>query len=419
MADDAPANDPSNGPAPDTAGDPTDQPVDHPIDQPIDQPVDQPVDADTDRPIDGSVDDAAYAEPATRTDVVTAAPVPPTRSGLAAALAPLGAGLLGAAIAVSTVRTRSDGDLDVSVYAVGLGATVIALAIAALAAVNVKRVVGGRSREDAVTWPGVIGIVGVIAMVGVGVDSGERWFAYLLGALLAGLAAVGYVIARRPAFVVLAIAGLGLLYALAFEDVLADSLDGADSIVVTAGALGAFVVLVTVLGWLLPSRVVGGVVVGVVGVVGYVGILAALVVLRLVGDLFGAFASGLFSGSEEDLAGLEGMDGMSGMNGMDGMGSGSPFDSLGFSSSDVWWVLAFAGVLSLLWALASWISDASGFAVLAVLMPTLTVPLGAAALAVEHPTWWAAAVAAGGGVLVLAAALAAQRRTKAVAVTPH
>ncbi|MDN5746275.1 MAG: hypothetical protein L0H31_14315, partial [Nocardioidaceae bacterium] len=241
-------------------------------------------------------------------------------------------------------------------------------------------------------WPGVVGILATAVLVVVGINDDEKWVVYLIGAIIAVLALVGYLMAKRGAFVVVGILGLALIYATLVEDILGDTMDGDNGLVVSSAALGAFVVGVTVLGWLLPSRALTGVVVGVVGVVGYAGILAGLLVAR--------FLSGMFAFAGPDFGGADGQ----------ALG-GDP----GFRESDVWWVLVFAAVLTVLWALAASITNNPGFTVLAIAMPVLVVPLATAVLAAEKPSLWAAILAAGGGILLIGGVGITHLRGKKVA----
>ncbi|WP_408897280.1 hypothetical protein ACJ5H2_20465 [Nocardioides sp. R1-1] len=311
------------------------------------------------------------------------------RAGTTAGVVALGTGLLGAAVVVSAVRSRGDGEgLDGSTYGVGVGATAVLLVIAVLAALAARRA-GGRAREDVVTWPGSVGILATAVMMGVGIDRGEDWVAYLVGGTMVVLAAAGYLAARRAAFVVVAILGLGLIYAVALDGVVADSIGEDHPQLATAVLLTLFVVVVTLVGWLLPSRAVSGVVVGTFGLVGLLGLLASFAVLRLFADILGGM-SGMLLGEESP--------------------GGTLDPSRGFPESDVWWVVALGGLLTVLWALAAAISNHSGFTVLAIAMTALGVPLASVALAAEHPTWWAAITAAAGGVLLLGAVLLARLR---------
>lgn len=312
------------------------------------------------------------------------------RTGLTGGLSALGAGLLGAAVVISRTRSRSDGDLDWSNFGVGLGATAALLLIALVGTATAGRREGSRARTDLVTWPGVVGILGVALMLDVGIDSDGEWLGYLIGAVIVVLAAIGYALARRAAFAVTAIVGLAILYALAFDDLVAENLSDESSAVVVGSAVAVFVVAVTVLGWLLPSRAITGVAVGAAGLAAYASILLSMLALRLIGGFF---------------AGLPFDSGP--------MGAGANVDT-SFRESDVWWTVGFAGVLALGWALAAVVSNHSGFAVLALAAPVVIAPLASAVLAVEHPTWWAAILAAGGGLLLLGGAVVARRRGQAL-----
>ncbi|MFB9766243.1 hypothetical protein ACFFOS_17795 [Nocardioides kongjuensis] len=321
-------------------------------------------------------------------------PTRAARAGTTAALVALGAGLLGAAVLIAGFRSRSGDDgLDWSNYGVGLGATAVLLVIAVLGALAGRRT-GGRAREEVVTWPGTVGIVATGLMIGIGIDRDDHWVGYLIGGVMTVLAVIGYLAARRAAFVVVAVLGLAIVYALLFDDLLADSI-GSDHPQVTGAALVVvFVVAVTVVGWALPSRAVSGVVVGAVGLVGILGILGSFAVMRFLGGIFGGMGAMLGGG----------VDG-----GRDGFASTTSVSS-GFDASDVWWVVALGGVLAVLWALAATAANHAGFSVLAIAMPALGVPLASIALAAEHPTWWAATTAVAGGVLLLGGALLARLR---------
>ncbi len=329
-------------------------------------------------------------------------PTTVNRAGTTGAVVALGSGLLGGAVAIAASRSRSGekGDLDWSLYGVALGATAILLAIAVLGALAARRA-GGRAREEVVTWPGVVGTLATGLLIGIGVDKHDDWVAYLIGGVLVALSVLGYLAARRAAFVVVAILGLALIYGVAFDNVISDSIGKGHPEVVGAVLTTIFVVVVTLVGWALPSRAVSGVVVGSFGLVGIVGVLVSFIVTRYLFSMLGDMM-GMFGGSSR--APVFGWVAVS-----------------SFPASDVWWVVALAAGLTVLWVLAAAISNHSGFTILAIAMPTLVVPLAAAALAAEHPTWWAAVPAAGGGVLlvggVLLARLRGRRTASAVAST--
>lgn len=337
-------------------------------------------------------------------------PEVPTRlskAGSTGAIVAAGTGLLGAAVIIAALRSRDtdDGNLDWSNYGVGLGATAVLLLVALLGAVAARRRTGGRAREEVVTWPGAVGILATAVMLNVGIDSNDDWLGYLTGATLVVLGALGYVVARRAAFVVVAIAGLAIVYVLAYDDFVADSIADGHPQVVMAVLVALFVVVVTLLGWALPSRAVTGVVVGAVGVAAYVAILASFVVTRVLGSFFGGMPM---------LGGQGAMDQDTAFGGP--MGPMGPVGfEVGFDEADVWWVLAFAAILTVLWALGAAVSNHSGFSLLAIAMPALTVPLASVALAVEHPTRWSGAVAAAGAVLLLGGVALARLRGKSAA----
>ncbi|KRC57394.1 MULTISPECIES: hypothetical protein [unclassified Nocardioides] len=324
-------------------------------------------------------------------------PLRASRAGSTGAIVAVGTGLLAAAVAIAGFRARSDGDLDWSNYGTALAATAALLAIAVLGSLT-ARAAGGRAREEIVTWPGVAGILSTAVVIGIGIDEDDNWVAYLIGGVMIALAVVGYVAARRAAFVVVAILGLVLIYAVAIDDVLPDSV-GEDHPGLLAGVLiTLFVVVVTLLGWALPSRAVSGVVVGAIGLIGLVGVMAAFVAFRYLGMFFGAMFSDDEFGTSSD----------------DSMFSGANVD-VGFKEADVWWVLALAAVLVVLWALAASLTNHSGFTILAIAAPAILVPLASAAVAAEHPTAWAGVLAGAGGVVLLGGAFLARQRERRTA----
>lgn len=415
MSDDVPSAS-ANSSASSTPAAPPPPPADRPSDPPTDRPTDPRGETPTPPPTafdPDPADDQPGTRTATLTDTRTGVaardggagdggfgdpidtdfPTAPTKGGLTAALVSVGAGLLGAAVLIATMRGRQGADdaIDWSTYGVGLAATAALLLLGLVGAVAVRRRSGGQARGDLVTWPGVVGILATAPMIvlGLGPHHHGKGETYLVGGVITVLAVIGYILARRAAFVVVAIVGLALLYGQGFADTIGDSLHEKHVVVVAVG-ITAFVVIITVLGWFLPSRAVSGVAVGAAGALGLTGTMAVLFAEREIAGVLGSFGS---------------------MLPMIGSGklSANPADY----TDQVGWILAMVAVLTVLWALAALVSDHSGFKVLAVALPAVTVPLGTAVLAVQHPTWWEAALGAAGGVLVLAALLLARRRARA------
>ncbi|NYJ03437.1 hypothetical protein HNR19_004135 [Nocardioides thalensis] len=327
----------------------------------------------------------------------TAPAEPAPRPGTVAAMTAAGVGLLGAAIVISTIRTRMDGDLDWSNYTVGLGATAVLVLVAVVAAMLVRRRDNALGREELVTWPGTVGILGVALMFSVGLED-QDWledvFGYVVGGIIAGLAIVGYLAARRAAFVVLALFGIGIVYANAFEDLFGDVGDENDVAIVAAIALAVFVVGATVLGWLLPTRATSGAAVAAVGVVGFGLIMAGMLLAQMFSSMFSSFGlMDMGPGEESDpFAAPESPD--------------LDFDN------DVWVILGLALLLTVMWALAAARTGHSGFTISAIAMPSVVVPLATFVLAVEHPTWWGVAVAAVGAVLLAGGGMLGRLRAR-------
>ncbi|MCL2543466.1 MAG: hypothetical protein FWE71_13560 [Nocardioidaceae bacterium] len=403
MNDDAPspatAPDSSGGDVPEpprTAFDPDPAPAAPP--PPVDPsaaPADGSTMAEPSDEADGSDGDGAGGAGTGRVD--TDFPTAPTKGGLTGALVAIGSGLLGAAVVISALRSRHNGDLHVPTYVVGLVATALLLGLALMGAAGIRRRTGGQARDDLVTWPGTVGILATAPMIAVGLGQhmhGDE--AYLLGGVITVLALVGYVLARRPAFVVVAIVGLGMLYARGFDDVVGNHFQHQSGVVVATVAITVFVVAVTILGWFLPSRAISGVAVGAFGLVGVAGGMAALLAEREVGAL------------------------MSRLGGMAPMASGSLGQAAKLSSNpadysnDVGWLFGMTAILTVLWALAALVSDHSGFKVLTVALPALAVPLGTTVLIVQHPSIWGIVLGVVGALLVLLATAVARRKARAV-----
>jgi len=284
----------------------------------------------------------------------------------------LGVALLATVVSLSTAYSRKDGDLDWSNYTVGLLATAGLLAVVGCA----WQLVREPARRDAlVAWPGAFGAVAVGLMIGLAMDDDDL-SGYVAGLAVVALSVGGYALVRRGAFVVSAIAGLLVAWLNLFDDSVGlEGTDGDDLGLTISAAITLFVLLVTAIGWFLPTRDLSGVVVGALAVAGH---LVLLVVLVLVAVFLGALSS-----LGED----------------DGGPSTSPYHD------DAWFVLGATALLVTLWLLASWLTGHAGFRVLAVAMPVLNVPLATLVLAVDHPTWWGALLGLAGGAVLGAVAV--------------
>lgn len=352
---------------------------------------------------------AEAASPSTATSHRRTRPVTPT--ALPTFLIALGVGLMAGGLAVAVTFSRDEGELDVPVYAVGLVLASLLLVLSAACSVWSVRTTpgGGHDVRNLAGWSGAVAALGLTVLLAVGLEDVDR-LAYLLGGVLTGISVIGYAVSRHGAFVVTTIAGLGVLYAQAFGDVVADVFGEDHPVAVLAAGLAVFVVGVTVLGWLLPTRTLSAQVAGWVGVVGCSALLAAVVVVNLVsafvddafGDMFGApLGEDSPLGSPEDFATEQAPGGLE-IPGLD--------RELPDLTYDVWLVLAVAAGLVVLWLLAGARAKHPGFTLLAVVMPVATVPLASIALAVERPTLWIAALAGPAVVVLGLATLLAVRR---------
>lgn len=286
----------------------------------------------------------------------------------------LGVALLTTAIALSSTHTRADGDLDWSNYALGILATLGLLGVAGAAYVLVKDTA---RRDELVGWPGAFGAIGVGSMVVLALDDSGAT-GYVAGLAIVAISVGGYLLVRRPAFVVTAIAGLLVLYLSLVDDIFDIADIESDNVGITISAVVlVFTVLITAAGWFLPTRVLSGVVVGVFTVVVFTGVLTGLAVAAAFQAAFAGFS-------------------------LDGDAPApTRFDEY---DNDVWVILVFAVLLIAGWAAAAWLSGHVGFRLLMVAMATGVVPLATVVLAVEHPTWWAAVTGVLGGAILVAVA---------------
>ncbi|KQZ76134.1 hypothetical protein [Nocardioides sp. Root151] len=279
-----------------------------------------------------------------------------------------GTALLSAAVAVSTVWTREDGDIDWSNYLVGIGATVVLLAGAAAGWFLVQ---DPARKANLMSWPGALGAIGVGQMIGVGLDDND-FAVYGVGAVIVALCAGGYYLIRQPAFVVAAIVGIFLLYVQVFDDTYGvDDIDGDNFGIALGLVVLVFTLMITVAGWFLPTRDLTALIVGAFAVGAYAVTLVALVAIAAV--------SMAFSGFDE----------------MDG---GEPKQPDNPYTNDVWFLLVFGAILTLVWAAAWWLRGHDGYRVLILAMLTSILPAATFALAVEHPTWWGVVLAALGAI---------------------
>lgn len=282
-----------------------------------------------------------------------------------------GVGLLSTAVVLSTFYSRANGDIDWSNYAMGLLSTVGLLGVAVAGWFLVR----DRDRSaDLVAWPGAFGAVAVGLMIAVALDDSDTT-AYIAGLAVVALSVAGYLLVRRDAFVVITIGGLFIVYVQLFDDLVGFG-DGGDNFAITlSAALLVFTVAVTAAGWLLPSRALSGVVAGVVAVVGNVVLLAGLAIA-------GTFESAFY--------------------GVDTNGSMARPERFDKYDNDVWFILAFALLLIVGWALCAYLTDHVGFRLLIVAMAVSVVPIATVVLAIQHPTWWEVVVGVAGGLILVA-----------------
>lgn len=290
-----------------------------------------------------------------------------------------GSSLLFAAAALSTVWTRDRGDIDWSNYIVGLGATAMLLAVA----------VGGwflvpdeRLKANLVSWPGALGIVGVGQMIGVAMNDSDASL-WVIGVVVLGLGTGAYHLSRQPAFVVAALVGVFALYLKVFDSAYGvDDVDGDNVGIALGAAVFIFVVLVSVAGWFLPTRDLTGIIVGVFAVIANT---VTMAVLFFASSLMAAF-SGLDASMEGGPARKE---------------PDNPY------VNDVWFLIAFSVLLTLVWAAMWWLRGHDGYRILVLAMLSSVIPIATLALATEHPSWWGVVVAVLGAAGVALAVLRA------------
>ena len=82
-------------------------------------------------------------------------PLPPTTTRTGQVVIAGGVALLAAALVLSTINARKDGDLDWTNYLVGLAATAVLVTVAVVTLTGRA----GQRVDDLVAWPGAVGIL--------------------------------------------------------------------------------------------------------------------------------------------------------------------------------------------------------------------------------------------------------------------
>ena len=297
------------------------------------------------------------------------------RTALPGVVTAAGVALLSTAVVMSAAHARDGGDLDASTFTGGVLAVLGLLGVA-----GVTRVLApdAEPRAALVSWPGAAGAAGLGVMLAVLLDQNDA--AFYLGPLLTlAVVAVGFVLTRGPAFLLVAIAALAVLYGKVFDDVLKPDGDGGNTFMTVGAAVVVFVVLVTLAGWTLPAtRVLTGIVTGAGGVAALALILQFLQISRL----FSTDAPG--SGAAPD----------------------NPY------ADDLWAIIGYCALLALFWSACALGTGHVGFRVLVIVVSVIGLPLATYALAIRHPSWWELGLGLGGGVLLLGAIGASRQRAQ-------
>lgn len=293
----------------------------------------------------------------------------------------VGVALLATAVALSTLYTRIEGNFDKSNYAVGVLATLGLLGIAAVALLGVVIPRDLDGATDLVAWPGAFGVAGVGLMIAVAMDDRDAT-AYVSGLVVVALSVGGYLLTRRAPFVVTAVLGFFVVYARLVDDVVGFADDDDIGGIGLAIALTVFALLVTGIGWALPTRVVSGVVAGVITIAGFASLTGVLAVANAFQAAFGS--------PDLDFHGRRHVHNY---------------------DKDGWTVLALALLLVLVWAACAALTAHVGFRILVAAMAVSVTPLATLVLRPEHPTWWGVVLGAVGGAALVYAGLRARRRS--------
>ena len=278
-----------------------------------------------------------------------------------------GVGLLSTAVVMAAMYARDQGSLDASTFTGGVLAVIGLLGIAVAAHLLVA---DAERRASLISWPGAAGAGGLGVLLTVLMD--QRHGALYAGPILTLAAvALGFLLTRGPAFLLVGIAALAVLYGKLFDDVINPDGDGGNTYMAIGAAVVVFVVLVTLAGWMLPeTRVLTGVVTGAGGLAGMAMILQFLQLSRF-------YTSSVF-------------------------GEGSGVEAKSPYTNDIWAILGYCALLALFWAACALGTGHVGFRVLVIVVSVIAVPMAAYALVVHHPSWWEVVIGGVGGVLLLA-----------------
>ncbi|CAN5598550.1 hypothetical protein BH11ACT8_BH11ACT8_19600 [soil metagenome] len=270
-----------------------------------------------------------------------------------------GVALLSAAIVLSTVYSRRDGDLDLSNFGVGIIATLVLLGVAAL---GITRTDEPDLRTTLVSWPSTFGAIGVGLMIAVAMDANDA-SPWLIGLAVAAIGAGGYVVVRRPAPALAAILGLAVLYA-KILDLVVDVGNGDNALMVGGLIIVVFSLAASGAAWFLPGRDVIAITVGAVTAYALVTLVAAVTLFAF---FFGSFASEITDGGSVN-------------------GTSVPSDPLAPFHNDVYVLLLLGAAMIAFWSFAGIRTGHAGYRVLIVALAAAQVPLSIAVLGVDHPS---------------------------------
>ncbi|MDN5893690.1 MAG: hypothetical protein L0H93_06645 [Nocardioides sp.] len=312
----------------------------------------------------------------------------PTALRLDTLVVGFGSTLLGAALVISTIYSREDGDLDWSNYAVGIVSTLGLLVIAAAAFLLVADPV---RKANLMGWPGALGAAGAGLMLGLALDDSGAT-AYVMGLAVLALSALGYFLIREAPFIITAIVGLGLVYGQALDDLFdLGSIDGDNFGTWIGLALLGFALAVTIGGWFLPTRDLSTILVGAFTAFGFLSLMISLL------------AAGLFLALSTSMS----FDPMSpdGSMGSESSGPSGPDEDV--FHNDVWFIIVFTLVMVAVWTACWWLRGHEGYRVLSLFAIASVIPAATVVLAVDSPSWWGVVLAVLGGVALVFAALRA------------